>query len=349
MRRKMQRAVLVRHRAHVGRAVARVCVVAALVVLVAGCGPQAELVSEVDYRGITVATLRSPSLEDNLLGETPDKRVAVYLPPGYEETDRTYPVVYYLHGFGFSPTVLASYKPHFDEYFLEHPSDALVIAAVDGTMNLGASFWRNSPVTGNWADFAAEEVPAYIERTYRVSTEQVGKGLTGFSMGGNAALHLAFSRPEQYGAVFAVGPAIAPRRAPERFANAPGQPRRASIIATHAHEAVLTDDGGLDEAALEEAEITPEVVELSARRSGARAIDRMLSEEAAADSFEAHVRIEYGTRERQFIKEAVGDVKTVLEEHGVPHEVVEFDGGHALPASHVASVIVPYFARRLEP
>jgi len=41
------------------------------------------------------------SLEGNLEGDSPDREVFVYLPPSYaRETNRRYPVVYLLHGYG---------------------------------------------------------------------------------------------------------------------------------------------------------------------------------------------------------------------------------------------------------
>ena len=45
-------------------------------------------------------TVHGRSLEGNLEGDSPDRPVIVYLPPGYaKETARRYPVLYYLHGY----------------------------------------------------------------------------------------------------------------------------------------------------------------------------------------------------------------------------------------------------------
>ena len=41
----------------------------------------------------------SPSLEGNLNGDDPNRDVYVYLPPGYEDSQESYPVVYFLHGY----------------------------------------------------------------------------------------------------------------------------------------------------------------------------------------------------------------------------------------------------------
>jgi len=45
--------------------------------------------------------IHSPNLEGNPLGSPAQRRLHVYLPPGYhEQANRRYPVIYYLHGYG---------------------------------------------------------------------------------------------------------------------------------------------------------------------------------------------------------------------------------------------------------
>ncbi|HEV7904821.1 MAG TPA: hypothetical protein VGO96_13345, partial [Pyrinomonadaceae bacterium] len=46
-------------------------------------------------------TVHGASLEGNVTGEETDRRVSVYLPPGYDSAmEKRYPVVYLLHGIG---------------------------------------------------------------------------------------------------------------------------------------------------------------------------------------------------------------------------------------------------------
>jgi predicted alpha/beta superfamily hydrolase len=35
----------------------------------------------------------------NTGGENPNRRISIYLPPGYDHSTKHYPVIYYLHGF----------------------------------------------------------------------------------------------------------------------------------------------------------------------------------------------------------------------------------------------------------
>ncbi len=57
--------------------------------------------------------LYSASLE-NPGGEDPIRRVTVYLPPGYEEGEQKYPVIYYLHGFTWNDSLMVV-SDHFDK------------------------------------------------------------------------------------------------------------------------------------------------------------------------------------------------------------------------------------------
>ena len=46
-------------------------------------------------------TVHGASLAGNLSGDAADRKVKVYLPPGYAtERRKRYPVIYFLHGFG---------------------------------------------------------------------------------------------------------------------------------------------------------------------------------------------------------------------------------------------------------
>ena len=49
---------------------------------------------------IVHSRLDSSHLAANLLGDPSERDLFVYLPPGYEESDRLYPTAYLLHAFG---------------------------------------------------------------------------------------------------------------------------------------------------------------------------------------------------------------------------------------------------------
>jgi len=137
------------------------------------------------------ATFHSPSLGTEV-------RYVVDLPPSYEESERRYPVVYALHGL-FEGAGFWERRGLARELARLRESGAfrdLVLVAVDG----GNSFFVNSSV-GRYEDLLTKDLLAHVESTYRVIPGRGGRALLGVSMGGYAALRIAFARPELFAAV----------------------------------------------------------------------------------------------------------------------------------------------------
>lgn len=294
--------------------------------------------------GLAIAEITSPGIGANLIGEQPTRLLGIYLPPGYPDGKSEYPVVYYLHGFGGSGLEVRKYDEALDEYFTAHPEDAFVLVGVDGACKLGGSFWRNSPVTGNWETFALEEVPRFVERTFNVRNDRRGRAIAGHSMGGNAALHLAFQYPEVYCAVFSTSPAMSPLERPERFIADGAYPRQRSILASMCFETCM-EGGDLISGGLSDLKITPETADIVACRCGATEIEQCIQRRGPLPWDAMAIRLEYGTAERDWIVDATLDASNVLAAYGIEHELVEFDGGHALTPARFAEHLVPFFAR----
>ncbi|MDF2845699.1 MAG: putative esterase [Herbinix sp.] len=151
----------------------------------------------------------SKAISENLLNEKTVQQLYVYLPPSYGESDKNYPVVYFLHGFGESALSFARYaKVSFDPEFSRNPSKEFILVAIDGSNSAGGSYYVNSPVIGNWEDYTVKEVVSYIDSNYRTIAKAESRGICGFSMGGYGALHLAFLYPDVYSCVYAMSPGV---------------------------------------------------------------------------------------------------------------------------------------------
>jgi S-formylglutathione hydrolase len=152
----------------------------------------------------------APSLAGNLIGDATEKRVLVYVPPGYDEaTDQRYPVVYLLHGIFDSPDLWVDYYnlPAMLDRMIE--GDRLppaIVVMPDGGNHLGGGFYRDSPVSGNWAGFIADDLTAYIDQQYRTEARREARAVAGHSMGGYGAIHLAMERPDVFGIAYAMSP-----------------------------------------------------------------------------------------------------------------------------------------------
>ena len=157
-----------------------------------------------------VEKIPAPSLEDNLLGDEAEQYVQVYLPPSYAHTEKRYPVVYFLPGFGSDPHGMNTYftAEALAAAMSRGEINEMIVVVPNGANALHGSFYVNSPVTGNWEDFIVQDVVGYIDEHYRTIAGREGRGIAGFSMGGFAALNLAMRHPDLFAAAYGLSPAL---------------------------------------------------------------------------------------------------------------------------------------------
>jgi len=156
-------------------------------------------------------TLHSKALENNFLGESPDKKVTIYLPPGYDNApDTHYPVIYLLHGWNGNNNYF--FDPQYFGLRLKEMLDTLiyrnvispfiVVAPGSITEKYWCSNYTNSIVTGNWEDFIVKDLVNYTESNYRTLPELNSRGIAGHSMGGFGAMKIAMIHPDIFSSVY---------------------------------------------------------------------------------------------------------------------------------------------------
>jgi S-formylglutathione hydrolase FrmB len=135
-------------------------------------------------------------------------RYCVMLPASYEsETQRKYPVLYFLHGLGENEQALlrSGGWELIEDLANQHKIGEFLMVAPEGWN----SFFINSAEgRDRYSDFFLSEFLPYIESRYRVIRERRARGITGLSMGGYGALRFAFAHPEIFGSVSAQSPAL---------------------------------------------------------------------------------------------------------------------------------------------
>jgi enterochelin esterase-like enzyme len=131
--------------------------------------------------------LQSANFAQNKIGVSPVRKMVVYLPAGYDDSSKRYPVIYFL------PTPSQSYRADFDQRGAQGIFDRAIAAgvigkfilvSVDMTTPLGSSWYVNSPVTGNWEDFMVEELVPYIDANFKTLPTRDSRGIAGVLMGG---------------------------------------------------------------------------------------------------------------------------------------------------------------------
>lgn len=166
------------------------------------------LLAEDGSSQMVVRELRGESLSHSLVGTDPVRKLAVYLPAGYEDSAQRYPVIYYLPN---------PFK--FDEVFYQGPARELldraiasgeigkvIFVAADMATPLGCSWYVNSPVTGNWEDFMVRELVPYVDGNFRTLASRDSRGIAGDFMGGYGAIRFGMTHPEIFGTVYALHP-----------------------------------------------------------------------------------------------------------------------------------------------
>jgi len=148
---------------------------------------------------------------ENPGGEDPTRRVSVYLPAGYDETTDRYPVIYYLHGITQSDSsLIAEYKIDklINKAIATGKIRPLILVMCDQYTLYRGSFYTNSSLTGNWADFTAKDLVSYVDQNYRTIPDRESRGIAGHSMGGHGALKLAMLFPDVFASVYALSPYV---------------------------------------------------------------------------------------------------------------------------------------------
>jgi enterochelin esterase-like enzyme len=131
-----------------------------------------------------------------------DRKFAVYLPADYETSQRSYPVLYLLHGSGDDQTGWVQFGEvqHIaDKAVREGKSTAMIVVMPDA--NTGRRGYFND-IRGDWRyeDFFFQELMPHIEKTYRTKNDKRYRAISGLSMGGGGSFMYALHRPDLFAA-----------------------------------------------------------------------------------------------------------------------------------------------------
>ena len=131
-----------------------------------------------------------------------ERNYAIYLPPDYETSSRSYPVLYLLHGLGDDQTGWIQFgevKKIADNAIINGNATPMIIVMPDA--NTGEVGYFNIP-SKDWMyeDFFFNELMPYVESKYRIKSDKRFRAISGLSMGGGGTLTYALHRPDLFSA-----------------------------------------------------------------------------------------------------------------------------------------------------
>lgn len=167
------------------------------------------------YSQLVEDSFTSTAMAQNLTGESAQRELLVYLPPGYEtDHDKRYPVIYLLHSYGSGPSSWLGEKGYeglnvvvvLDSLINNQVIEPVIVVMPDLHNRFGGTWYTNSEVAGNWIDFLAEDLIGHVDSSYRTIPDRKSRGIAGQSSGGYGALVMGMKRPEVFGAVLSMSP-----------------------------------------------------------------------------------------------------------------------------------------------
>jgi len=141
-----------------------------------------------------------------------DRKYAVYLPAGYETSQRSYPVLYLLHGATDNHTGWVQFgevQRIADKAIQDGAATAMIIIMPDADTDRMGYF---NGIAGDWnyEDFFFQEFMPTIEKTYRIKAEKRYRAVAGLSMGGGGTFMYALHHPELFSSACPLSAYIGP-------------------------------------------------------------------------------------------------------------------------------------------
>ncbi len=164
------------------------------------------------YLGIALSLLTIPHLssaqggtvKESLTVESKvlDKEVAysVYLPHGYDSSDRSYPVLYLLHGFTDNETGWVQFGEV--KNIADRESQSVEVTPMIIVMPDAGLTWYVNNHDGSvmYEDFFINEFIPHVENTFRTRAEKQFRAVAGLSMGGYGSLIYSMKYPDTFAA-----------------------------------------------------------------------------------------------------------------------------------------------------
>jgi enterochelin esterase-like enzyme len=310
-------------------------------------------------------TVHGKALEGNLEGDSPDREATVYLPPSYAaDQNRRFPVVYLLHGYGGREDTFTARLANLQESgdrlaFAQGFSSAIVVTPNAYTLHKG-SMYSNSPTTGDWERFIAEDLVAYMDGHYRTLPDRMSRGLAGHSMGGYGALRIGMKRADVFGALYVMSAccltanrsprpdamkaaeAITTRAQAEEAARAPGFGPSTTLASAAAWSPNPKNPPLYLDLPVKDGKVRPDIV----AKWVANAPLEMLEQYVTNLGKYYAIAIDIGTKDGLIASNK--ELHAAMTRLRIPHGYEEYDGDHTNKVrERIERNVLPFFSRNL--
>jgi S-formylglutathione hydrolase len=305
------------------------------------------------------------ALEGNLEGDSPDREATVYLPPSYaSDQARRYPVVYLLHGYGGREDTftarLANVQESGDRLAAAQGFSELIVVTPSALSLHKGSMYSNSPTTGDWERFIAEDLVAYMDGHYRTLATRMSRGLAGHSMGGYGALRIGMKRPDVFFNLYlmssccltanrnpqpeamAAAEAIKTRAQAEEAARAPGFGPSVSLASAAAWSPNPANPPLFLDLPVKDGKVRPDIV----AKWAANAPLEMVEQYAASLNKYYAVAVDIGTKDSLLASNR--QLHEAMTRLRIAHYYEEYDGDHTDKVrERIERNVLPFFAKNL--
>lgn len=154
------------------------------------------------------ADVQSDAVASAILGRT--VRVCVVLPPGYANSQKRYPTLYYLHGLHENEQSWSSRGGLgiLLDLWAQGEAGEFIVVMPDGAKTFYVNAYDGHE---RYEDFFIDELVPWVDRKYRTVNSTAARGISGTSMGGYGALHIAMEHPDVFGSASAHSAALIPK------------------------------------------------------------------------------------------------------------------------------------------
>ncbi len=164
---------------------------------------------EIKHGTLVTEHIDSAKLRDTKTGLDPNRTIKIFLPPGYADSGKSYPVIYYCHSLNWSAEKMfedGNLVKLLERGFSAGVIKEFIFVAADYSTPTLGSWFENSSTTGLWLDFTVGELVPFIDGHFRTLRGRDNRGVAGDFVGGYGALKFAMLYPDVFSVVYALHP-----------------------------------------------------------------------------------------------------------------------------------------------